>query len=79
MTKWLLAGVAMISAVIAAEPPNRQFRFGSFEVTAVQDASSAMRAELFPGIPGTDDCYLHGSFHLRKPDSGKDCITFLIR
>ena len=32
-----------------------------------------------PGIPGTDDCYLHGSFHLRKPDSGKDCITFLIR
>lgn len=53
MTKWLLAGVAMISAVIAAEPPNRQFRFGSFEVTAVQDASSAMRAELFPGIPGT--------------------------
>lgn len=22
MTKWLLAGVAMISAVIAAEPPN---------------------------------------------------------
>lgn len=46
MTKWLLAGVAMISAVIAAEPPNRQFRFGSFEVTAVQDASSAMRAEL---------------------------------
>ena len=54
MTKWLLAGVAMISAVIAAEPPNRQFRFGSFEVTAVQDASSAMRAELFPGIPGTE-------------------------
>ena len=32
-----------------------------------------------PGIPGTDDYYLHGSFHLRKPDSGKDCITFLIR
>ena len=67
MTKWLLAGVAMISAVIAAEPPNRQFRFGSFEVTAVQDASSAMRAELFPGIPGTEFRRLAGA--QRAPSS----------
>ena len=67
MTKWLLAGVAMISAVIAAEPPNRQFRFGSFEVTAVQDASSAMRAELFPGSPGTEFRRLAGA--QRAPSS----------
>lgn len=41
----------MISGiVIAAEPENRSFQFGNFEVIAVQDALSAMRVELFPGM-----------------------------
>lgn len=51
MVKWLLCGAAMISGiVIAAEPENRSFQFGNFEVIAVQDALSAMRVELFPGM-----------------------------
>jgi hypothetical protein len=36
--------------VIAAEPENRSFQFGNFEVIAVQDALSAMRFKLFPGM-----------------------------
>lgn len=51
MVKWLLCGAAMISGiVIAAEPENRSFQFGNFEVIAVQDALSEMRLELFPGM-----------------------------
>ena len=48
MVKWLLCGVAMISGiVIAAEPENRSFQFGNFEVIAVQDALSAMLRRFF--------------------------------
>lgn len=51
MVKWLLCGAAIISGiVIAAEPENRSFQFGNFEVIAVQDALSAMRFKLFPGM-----------------------------
>ncbi len=67
MMKWLLAGVAMISSVIAAEVENRPFRFGNFEVIAVQDAPSTMRAELFPGIPEAEFRKLAGT--TRAPSS----------
>ena len=61
MVKWLLCGVAMISGiVIAAEPENRSFQFGNFEVIAVQDALSAMRLELFPGMPEEEFLRLTG-------------------
>ena len=54
MMKWLLAGTAAISmTAAAAEPENRTFRSGAFEVTAIQDAPSTMRAGLFPAIPET--------------------------
>lgn len=51
----------MISGiVIAAEPENRSFQFGNFEVIAVQDALSAMRFELFPGMPEEEFLRLTG-------------------
>lgn len=61
MIKWLLAGVATISTVSASESENRQFLFGSFEVTAVQDASSTMRSQFFPKIPEEEFRKLAGS------------------
>ena len=61
MVKWLLCGAAMISGiVIAAETENRSFQFGNFEVIAVQDALSAMRFELFPGMPEEEFLRLTG-------------------
>ncbi len=61
MVKWLLCGAAMISGiVIAAETENRSFQFGNFEVIAVQDALSAMRFELFPGMPKEEFLRLTG-------------------
>ena len=61
MVKWLLCGAAMISGiVIAAEPENRSFQFGNFEVIAVQDALSEMRLELFPGMPEEEFLRLTG-------------------
>ena len=51
----------MISGiVIAAETENRSFQFGNFEVIAVQDALSAMRFELFPGMPEEEFLRLTG-------------------
>ncbi len=62
MMKWLLAGTAAISmTAAAAEPENRTFRSGAFEVTAIQDAPSTMRAGLFPAIPETEFCKLAGA------------------
>ena len=52
----------MISGiVIAAETENRSFQFGNFEVIAVQDALSAMRFELFPGMPEEEFLRLTGA------------------
>lgn len=62
MMKWLLAGTAAISmTAAAAEPENRTFHSGAFEVTAIQDAPSTMRAGLFPAIPETEFCKLAGA------------------
>ena len=62
MMKWLLAGTAAISmTAAAAEPENRTLRSGAFEVTAIQDAPSTMRAGLFPAIPETEFCKLAGA------------------
>ncbi len=65
--KWLLAGFAMLSCGIAAESGVVMFRFGNFEVTAVQDAVSKMRKELFPGISDTEFRKLAGD--LQAPSS----------
>ena len=43
-----------------AESENRSFQFGNFEVIAVQDALSAMRFELFPGMPEEEFLRLTG-------------------
>ena len=51
MFKWLLAGIAVLSQGIAADMTGGvPFRFEDFEVTAIQDAASTMRRDLFPGI-----------------------------
>lgn len=57
MKKWLLTGLAMLSIVHSGmgtekdEKKMREFRFGEWTLTALQDASSAMRRELFPALP----------------------------
>lgn len=50
MFKWLLAGIAVLSQGIAADPGIAPFQLGEFEVTAIQDAASTMRRDLFPGV-----------------------------
>lgn len=61
MLKWLLIGVSMISMAVGAEPENCPFRFGSFELIAIQDAPSEMRSELFPELPEVDFRKLAGA------------------
>ncbi len=78
MMRWLLSAMTMFSAVIAAGEKNQQFQFGSFEVTAIRDAPSAMRSELFPGITEAEFRKLAGgkrapssvNVFLLKRDSG---------
>lgn len=51
MKRWLLAGIAMLTAGSAAEPEQPGSRFGNFEVTAIQDAATTMRQKIFPSLP----------------------------
>ncbi len=49
--RWLLAGMAaLMQGGVVAETGIAPFRFGEFEVIAVQDAPSSMRRELFPAL-----------------------------
>lgn len=50
----LLTGVALFNTGTADETKHRQFHSGKFEVIAIQDAASTMRAGLFPAIPAEE-------------------------
>lgn len=67
MKKWLLTGLAMLAIVHSGlaleekeEKKMREFRFGEWTLTALQDASSTMRRELFPALPEKEFVRLAG-------------------
>ena len=75
MFKWLLAGIAVLSQGIAADMTGGvPFRFEDFEVTAIQDAASTMRRDLFPGISEEEFLKLAGG-----PQAPASVNVFLLR
>ena len=74
MFKWLLAGIAVLTQGIAADMGVAPFRIGKFEVTAIQDAASTMRRDLFPAVSEEEFLKLAGG-----PQAPASVNVFLLR